>query len=70
MRQRGRQLAHRAHAVDVCEICFKLAQPIARLFGMFVLRDIDHRANHFYKLFIGTQCWMGQAVNVFDCPVG
>jgi hypothetical protein len=57
---------HDAHAVDVSEICFKLAQPISCLFGMFALRDIDHGADYLNKLSVGTHYGMGQAKNVFE----
>jgi len=41
-----------------------------RLFGTPSLRDVHHRANHLKKLSIGTQNWMADAVNLFDCSIG
>src|SRR6202008_2627535 len=51
------------------EIRLKLSQPVARFFGTLALRDIDHRADHLNKLFSGTQNWMADAMNVFDCSI-
>src|SRR4029077_4721174 len=70
VRQRGGQLAHRAHAADMREIRFELAQPVARLFGTLALRNIHHRADHLNKLSARTQNWMPGTMNVVDCSGG
>src|SRR5712671_5302745 len=54
----------------MCQIGLKLSQPVARLFGTLALGDIDHCAEHLNKLSSGTQNWMADAMNVFDCSIG
>ena len=40
-----------------------------RVLCAFAFCDIDNGADYFNKLSIGTENWMGQAMNVFDCPI-
>ena len=69
MRQRCGQFAHHAHAVDVREICLELLQSFALVLCTFAFCDIDNGADHFNKLPVGTENWMGQAMNVFNCAI-
>ncbi len=68
--QRGGHFPQRAYTIDVCQIGLELTQPVARLFGTLALGDIDHCAEHLNKLSSGTQNWMADAMNVFDCSIG
>src|SRR6266481_9261567 len=68
--QRGGHFPQRAYTIDVRQVGLQLSQPVARLFGTLALGDIDHCAEHLNKLSSGTQNWMADAMNVFDCSIG
>ena len=44
MRDRGGQFPHHAHPVDVREVRFELAQPLALFFGLLAFRDVQSQA--------------------------
>ena len=68
--QRGHQLSHHAHAINVGEIRLQLAKSLVLLFRAFAFRHIDMRSDHLDKFSVRGEQGVARRFDMFDRSVG